>query len=383
MGNESTATSIDHARAVPLFMSEIEQFGGAERSVLALGRWLHERGCPVYLLTYVDHAGLEQHAGFPLQKVELKPGSSVRSKIASLRRHFAARPAGAPPPIVSGYQPALHATLARIGTFHCLMHDTPALFGDGKLSWKQRARQTMSNRLIGFGMRRGRGVCVVTSDFLRSECKREFGLNAVIARMGGLGGYAFQRRAVHGQLRMLSVCRIEPNKRVDWMLDALAALESSATPLSSRVNWQLDLAGRGSLLKPMRERARELGLAPRVIFHGFVPDSELERLYGEAHLFLMPAVQGYGIPAIEALQRGIPVLLHRESGVSDLLLETPWASVLHGDRNEMTPKLGAMLDWLQGNEQLKAPPPPPLPTEESWAERVAGLCGYASERQPL
>ena len=35
----------------------------------------------------------------------------------------------------------------------------------------------------------------------------------------------------------------------------------------------------------------------------------------------MPAVQGYGIPAIESLQRGIPVLLHRESGVSDILLE--------------------------------------------------------------
>ncbi|MGI4828964.1 MAG: glycosyltransferase family 4 protein [Janthinobacterium lividum] len=378
MTSENGKGELDEARAVPLFMSEIEQFGGAERSILALGRWLHQQGHPVYLLTYADHAGMEQYAGFPLQKVELKPGNSVRSKIAALRKHFAAKPRSAPPPIVSGYQPALHATLAGIGKFHCLMHDTPALFGDTDLSWKQRARQALSNRLIGFGMRRGHGTCIVTSNFLQSECFRDFGIEAEIARMGGLQGHAFRRRPVTTQLRMLSVCRIEPNKRIDWMLDALASLEGAPVPLSSRVDWRLDLAGRGSLLQSMTSRARELGLADRVTFHGFVSDAEVEQLYDNAHLFLMPAVQGYGIPAIEALQRGIPVLLHRESGVSDLLLDTPWAQVLHGGKEELRPKLAAMLDWLIEGGQLSAPMPAELPTEASWAKRVAMLCHYVA-----
>lgn len=369
---------IDWNRAVPLFMSEIEQFGGAERSVLALGRWLHEQGVPVYLLTYADRAGMEEYAGFPLQKVELNPGKSARSKIAALRKHFAAMPENAPPPIVSGYQPALHATLARIGAFHCLMHDTPALFGDTDLSWKRRTRAAVSNRLIGLGLRRGGGTCLVTSHFLQSECRRDFGIDAVIARMGGLESHAFRRRSVDGQLRMLSVCRIEPNKRIDWMLDALAALEAAPVPLSSRVDWHLDLAGRGSLLEAMTHRARELGLGDRVSFHSFVPDAEVEQLYNRAHLFLMPAVQGYGIPAIEALQRGIPVLLHRESGVSDLLLETPWVQVVYGGEEEMLPKLGAMLDWILEGRQLSGSMPPELPTETSWAERVATLCHYTA-----
>ena len=373
-----TRHDIDLGHAIPLFVSEIEQFGGAERSILALGHWLHQQRRPVYLLTYADHANLVQYADFPLPRVELRPQPSIRAKIAALRRHFSALPPGAPPPIASGYQPALHAFLAGVRQFHCLMHDTPSLFGDAPIGTKQRARLAISNWLIGRGVRRGRGVVLVTSEYLKSECLREFGVHAEIARMGGLGGHNFRRRPVQGQLRMLSVCRIEPNKRIDWILESLALMERAVTPFSSQVNWRLDLAGQGSLLPAMERRVRELGLADRIRFHGFVSDAAVGDLYRDAHLFLMPAVQGYGIPAIEALQRGIPVVLHRQSGVSDLLLDTPWASVLHGGREEMKPKLQLMVNWLAANAQMEAPPPPELPTESSWAERVATLCGYVS-----
>ena len=217
---------------------------------------------------------------------------------------------------------------------------------------------------------------IVTSEFLQEECRGNFGVEAEIARMGGLGGASgFRRRPVAGELRMLSVCRIEANKRIDWMLDSLAELERAAKPLSARVNWRLDLVGRGTLLEAMRTRAASLGIGNRVHFQGFVPDAELEQIYDAAHLFLMPAVQGYGIPAIEALQRGIPVLLHRESGVSDLLLATPWAVVLRGGREEMTPALARLIDSTL-RDDLQAAAPPSLPTEDTWAQRVAMLCGY-------
>jgi glycosyltransferase involved in cell wall biosynthesis len=184
------------------------------------------------------------------------------------------------------------------------------------------------------------------------------------------------RRPVAGEVRLLSVCRIEANKRIDWMLDALAALERGPEPLSARIPWRLDLAGKGALLQQMRARASELGLAERVTFHGFVPDAELAEMYAQAHLFLMPAVQGYGIPAIEALGRGIPVILHRDSGVSDILLNTPWAAVLTDGKAEMAPTLERMMTYLAANEQMSAPEPPDLPTEDGWAERVAKLCAY-------
>lgn len=350
--------------------------GGAERSILALGRWLYQHGYPTYLLTYYDRVGLREHAGFPLPTVELNPPRRARAKVAALAEHLRDRPAGAPPPITSGYQPALHCALAHTGRFHCLMHDTPSLFA-GARTLRQRLRFAISNWQIGRAMRSHHGTMIVTSRFLQQECQRDFGVHADIARMGGLSSrHTFQPRPVTGQLRLLSVSRIEANKRIDWLLQALASLENGPTPLSGRIDWRFDLAGKGSQLESMVALSRKLGLENRLHFHGFVPDDELEALFREAHLFLMPAVQGYGIPAIEALSRGIPVLLHRDSGVSDVLLDTPWATVLTGGQQDLAPSLSSMVHWLLSNGQLTTPPPPQLPTEDDWAERVAGLCGY-------
>jgi glycosyltransferase involved in cell wall biosynthesis len=172
-----------------------------------------------------------------------------------------------------------------------------------------------------------------------------------------------------------SACRVEALVGLDWILRALAALEHSPTPLSTQIDWRLDLAGSGSQIPALQQMATTLGLADRVHLNGFVPDEQLAALYDRAHLFLMPAVQGYGIPAIESLQRGIPVLLHRQSGVSDILLDTPWATVLDGDESTLLPALHEAIDKaITGCHRTS--PQPTLPTEDQWAERVAQLCHW-------
>jgi glycosyltransferase involved in cell wall biosynthesis len=360
-----------------IFITEIEQFGGAERSIIALSRWLHEHSLPHHVVTYFDRCDLARYSTHPLQVVELTPLPGVRHKIASLKKYFGGQSASSPKPLVSGYQPALHATLAGQRGFHTLMHDTPSLFGDeGTRSLSTKLRISVSNRVIRFGMQTG-GAMIVTSEYLREECRRDFGVDAKIARMGGLSNNisSLSIRPVTGQLRMFSVCRIEPNKRIDWIVRALAALERGDRPLSATVDWRVDLAGKGNLIPALREMARTLGIGDRVHFHGFTSDEDLERLFAQAHLFLMPAIQGYGIPAIESLQRGIPVLLHRESGVSDILLETPWATVLNGSEEEMTSSLYSAIEGvLQGKHH--SGPQPYIPTEEEWAERIATICNW-------
>jgi glycosyltransferase involved in cell wall biosynthesis len=361
----------------PIIITEIEQFGGAERSVVALSRWLYQRNLPNHVVTYYDRCNLAQYATHPLQVVELKPEPGAQKKIASLRTYLKQRSINSSKPLASGYQPALHATLAGQRGFHTLMHDTPSLFGDQDTrSISSKLRIAVSNRIIGYGLRSG-GSTIVTSKYLRSECRKDFNIDAKIARMGGLALASSipPARPVSDQLRMFSVCRIEPNKRIDWIIRALAQLERADKPLSSIIDWRLDLAGKGSLIPALRDMARNLGIGDRIHFHGFVPDEDLEQLFAQTHLFLMPAVQGYGIPAIESLQRGIPVLLHRESGVSDILLDTPWATVLTGGEENMTPALQAAIESiLQGRHHAVAQPH--LPTEDEWAERVATLCNW-------
>lgn len=356
----------------PIVITEIEQFGGSERSALALARWLHQRNLPVHIVTYADHCNLASYATHALPIVELKT-AGTRNRIRALKTYF--KTANAPQPLLSGYQPALHATLAGLRGFHTLMHDTPSLFADpATRPLTSRIRLAISNRIIGRGLRSG-GNTIVTSEYLRAECRKDFAVDAHIARMGGLATSDFRIRPVTSELRMLSVCRIEANKRIDWILRSLAELERAASPLSSRTNWRLDLAGKGPLIPELNELAASLGISDRVHFHGFVPDADLQTLYDQAHLFLMPAVQGYGIPAIESLQRGIPVLLHRESGVSDILLETPWATVLTGGEDRMPAALSTAIDGVLSGRHHPVPLPS-LPTEDAWAEQVARLCGW-------
>ena len=365
------------AKHVCIFTGEIEAFGGAERSILALSRFLHRHGIANSVLTYRDAIGLAKYAEHPVAiKALLPEGGGVRAKVRALRSSLVSQDQSL---LASGYQAALHATLAGQRGFHTLMHDTPALFSDAaSRSLKGRVRTALSNVLLRYGLGSG-GVTIVTSEFLQADCWHDFHVTAEIARMGGAAVAPFRERAVTGGvLNLLSVSRVESNKRLDWIVDAFAALEGGEQPLSQHVDWHLRIAGTGSQLEALRNRVHTANLAQRVRLLSFVPDTELAALYAEAHLFVMPAVQGYGIPAVEALAAGIPVLVHRDSGVSDVLQNTPWATVARGGPAEMVSALKEAIGKALGGKQV-GHPLPPLETEASWAARVAKLCGWLEE----
>jgi glycosyltransferase involved in cell wall biosynthesis len=361
-----------------LFIAEVEAWGGAERSFLALCDWLHRHGLPYRLLMYWDRVGLEQFAAHSLNKTELLPANNPRSKILALRKYFASLPRGGGfRPLMSGYQPALHATLAGMRGFHTMMHDTESLFDDWdrKKSWKRQVRLAMNRRILQKGLGSG-GDTIVASEFLARDTLQLYKTNARILRIGSsVDGISFRPRPIEKTLHMLSVSRVELNKRIDWILLALGEIEGGPNPLSQRVDWRLNIVGRGTQLGEMEALSGQLGLKDRVSFRGFLSDVELTGLYDEAQLFLMPARQGYGIPALEALHRGIPVLLHRESGVSDILLDTPWVQVFNGGREDVKLALDTMIDSVIAGKQLHTVPPH-LPTQDEWAEEMARLCGW-------
>jgi glycosyltransferase involved in cell wall biosynthesis len=367
------------AKSRPIFIAEVEAFGGAERSCLALSQWLHEQRVPHHFLLYRDGIGLQNYAGHPIAVHTLDPQMKAMKKFAALRRYRAQFPSDYKW-LASGYQAAMHATIAGARGFHTLMHDTPSLFSGGAAPHgaKAKAYRRISDMVTGYGLRSG-GQTIVTSEYLRDESRRVFGVEAAIARMGGVSGGSaapeFRLRPMGAEFRMLSLSRIESNKRLDWMLRSMSELERRAPALSRRIEWGLDIVGKGSQMDALRAMAADLGIAERVRFHGFVSDAVLEELYAKANLFLMPAVQGYGIPAIEALQRGIPILLHRDSGVSDILLDTPWATVVRGGEQELTAGMAAAIDSAAALRHRGAELPD-LPSEAQWAERVARLCNW-------
>jgi glycosyltransferase involved in cell wall biosynthesis len=80
------------------------------------------------------------------------------------------------------------------------------------------------------------------------------------------------------------------------------------------------MAGQGDMLPRMIERAAELGLGRRMLFPGFVDRDRAAALYESADVFVMPSVsEPFGIVPLEAMDRGVPVIVSRQSGVGELL----------------------------------------------------------------
>ncbi|MBP6681787.1 MAG: glycosyltransferase family 4 protein [Halioglobus sp.] len=64
---------------------------------------------------------------------------------------------------------------------------------------------------------------------------------------------------------------------------------------------------------------RELGLAQQVQLLGRVDDAALLSLYRGAHALLMPSLyEGFGLPVVEALSLGIPVMVSRDSAMAEV-----------------------------------------------------------------
>jgi glycosyltransferase involved in cell wall biosynthesis len=71
--------------------------------------------------------------------------------------------------------------------------------------------------------------------------------------------------------------------------------------------------------KAFREIVQQLGLDRKVTFESFVPTSTLQQLYRQAKAVLVPSLlEGFGIPVLEGMASGTPVIASRSSSLSEV-----------------------------------------------------------------
>lgn len=70
----------------------------------------------------------------------------------------------------------------------------------------------------------------------------------------------------------------------------------------------------------LREQTRSLGLEDRVTFTGYVPDADLVHLYHAAACLVLPSRdEGFGLPVVEAMACGRPVIASRGGALPEVL----------------------------------------------------------------
>jgi glycogen(starch) synthase len=104
------------------------------------------------------------------------------------------------------------------------------------------------------------------------------------------------------------------------------------------------MAGSGDMMRRIIEMAAEMGIGNKVLFTGFLRGDDVEKVYKMADLYVMPSVsEPFGIAPLEALNHDVPVLISKQSGVSEVL--THVLKVDFWDVVEMANKIVAVLKY--------------------------------------
>lgn len=119
------------------------------------------------------------------------------------------------------------------------------------------------------------------------------------------------------------------------------------------------IVGSGDMEGQVMRQAAELGISNKVLFPGFLRGQELSDIYRSADLFVMPSVaEPFGLTSLESLIHGTPVLISKQSGVSEVLknaLKTDfWDVEDMADKILSVVKYGSLHDELVNNGKRDA-----------------------------
>jgi glycosyltransferase involved in cell wall biosynthesis len=151
----------------------------------------------------------------------------------------------------------------------------------------------------------------------------------------------------------LMVSTIEPRKNHDYLLDAFerawASGSSARLCIAGRIGWKCD-----ALLARVRNHTE---LNKRLFMFNDLSDTSLEHAYSHASALVFPSwVEGFGLPLVEAMQRGLPAMgsdipIFREIGGEfmayfDLVEPQSLADLVTGfERTGQFPATRNVADW--------------------------------------
>ncbi len=119
-----------------------------------------------------------------------------------------------------------------------------------------------------------------------------------------------------GPLRVLCVARLIERKGQRHLIEAVQRLAAHGQAVS------VELIGEGDARAAYKQYAQSLSVADRVQFSGYVPREEIAAHYAAAHVFVLPSYnEGMSVATLEAMAAGLPVIVTRTGGTTELVAE--------------------------------------------------------------
>jgi glycosyltransferase involved in cell wall biosynthesis len=175
------------------------------------------------------------------------------------------------------------------------------------------------------------------------------GVNTDMERpLGSAAACALRARYGLPEEFVLFVGTLEPRKNIALLLDAWSLLADRHGLHPTLVI----VGGKGWFYESLETSVQAMGLSSRVRFAGYVLDADLPVWYSAATLFVYPSLyEGFGLPPLEAMACGTPVLVSDRSSLPEVV----------------------------GEAGLSLPPD----DAQAWADAIALLLGSPDRRQAM
>jgi glycosyltransferase involved in cell wall biosynthesis len=293
-----------------LHLQKVAGISGSEAHLLSLLPELKERGWDIRFLMLHEHepgardfARELQARGIPLDAIPL---AADVDPIAFFR--------------IAGYLGRMRPTILHTHLVHADVYGqlTGALTGVPiRVSTKHGFNEFRENRGFALGDR-------AIASLAHTHIAISRGLARYLEEVEGFDGASFQvvhygiepdgePRAYGGDVpRLLCVGRLIPIKGHIVLLRAFAQARQGVPSL------QLDIAGRGPLEPALRALAKELGIEDGIRFLGYV--APVQRAIEDAAAIVVPSMgEGFGMVALEAMERARPVIAAEIGGLGELV----------------------------------------------------------------
>jgi glycosyltransferase involved in cell wall biosynthesis len=97
-------------------------------------------------------------------------------------------------------------------------------------------------------------------------------------------------------------------------------IEAAYKVLKVMPNVRFVMAGSGDMMERMMRRAASLKITDRFHFTGFLKGKDVYTMLNMSDVYIMPSVsEPFGISPLEAMQSNVPVIISKQSGVSEIL----------------------------------------------------------------
>ena len=108
--------------------------------------------------------------------------------------------------------------------------------------------------------------------------------------------------------------------RVTHQKGPLFFVEAARSVLIEIPNAHFVVAGSGDQLPLMIERIAQLRMSSHFHFTGFLKGEDVDKVWSMSNVYVMPSVsEPFGIAPLEAIQAGVPVIISKQSGVSEVM----------------------------------------------------------------